>query len=371
MLCFPLLCRVKIYPAYDIKIFNMSYTSNMRSQLEYVGKALLLELIAMLVPCMVLWFHTGNSRGLQEEDLVTADKVQILVDNKGMDVETFLIHAISVDYQPKMETEALKALAVAARSHVYAHLKWYSAQQEHGCEVEADQLGVAYQTPAEMAYALQQADPERHWSELYQEMKKAVKATSGQYLIYSGSGQAEQTENAKNAEPVDVMWHDISAGNTRFYKGNQTGEDDGISIYSPEQKSMDGKDSMLSQAVKITVYTRRQLAELLWEISGTEKILEEGNSLSAFFKIEERDDSGYIKELSIGNQEMTGDEAAQLLQVSSGCFYVSDRGDSIKIVTFGTGTGYGMSLAGASVMASQGADYQEILEYYFPMCQIE
>ena len=68
---------------------------------------------------------------------------------------------------------------------------------------------------------------------------------------------------------------------------------------------------------------------------------------------------------------MAGEEAARLLKLSSGCFYVSDAGDSIKFVTFGTGRGYGMSLAGACVMASGGADYKEILEYYFPMCRVE
>lgn len=340
-----------------------AYAMSMR-KLEFVGKALLLEFLAMLVPCMVLWFYTGNSRGLQEQNPITADTVQILVDNRSMDVETFLIHMISVDYQAGMEKEALKALAVAERSHLYAHLS------EAGT-VEADQLGVVYQKPAEMAYSLEQTESDRHWSDIYQDIKEAVEATSGEYLIYCGEEMENQTNREEMAAPVDAMWHAISAGNTRFYAGNLSGEEDGISLYSPEQKSMDGKDGMLPEAIKITVYTRRELAKLLWEISGTEEILEENYSLSSLFQIEKRDDSGYIEELSIGNRKMTGEEAAQLLQLSSGCFYVSDVEDSIKITTFGTGRGYGMSLAGASVMASQGADYEEILEYYFPVCQIE
>lgn len=334
----------------------ITYAVNMR-KLEFFGKALLLEFLAMLLPCMVLWFHTGSSRGLQESNFITTDKVQILVDNRSLDVETFLIYMISVDYQAEMEKEALKALAVAARSHLFAHLPDVSEVSEPYA-IDADQLGVAYQKPGEMAYSLEQKEPERHWSDIYQDIKEAAEATSGQHLIYS-------------EKCVDAMWHEISAGNTRYYAGNLTGKEDGVSFYSPELKAMDGKDGMLPEAVKITVYTRRELAKLLWEISGTEDILEEGYSLSSLFHIEKRDGSGYITELSIGNRKMTGEEAVQLLQVSSGCFYVSDVGDSIKIITFGTGTGYGMSLAGASVMASQGADYKEILEYYFPVCQIE
>ena len=161
------------------------------------------------------------------------------------------------------------------------------------------------------------------------------------------------------------------AGKTRYYQGNLTGKSDGISLYSPVLKSMDGKDRDLVQSVRITVYTRRELAALLWELPGTEDILEEERLLSSYFIIKNRDSSGCIEEMSLGNRKMTGEEAARLLQVSSGCFYVSNiSGDRLKITVYGSGRGYGMSLAGASVLAAQGADYKEILEYYFPVCQL-
>lgn len=338
----------------------------------------LLVLTVSLVPCMVFWFRTGNSRGLRENVGSDRDGVWIQVNNRTVSVENFLIFMISVDYQPDMEEEALKAFAVAARSSLYAHLNRYLREAEDsdsGTEtaeekrqelttVNAGELGVKYYEPGRMACAFgEAAEPEGrdHWSDLYRYVKKAVELTGGQYLTY----------DAGTAAPVDALWHGYSAGNTRFYEGNLTGEDDGISLYSPQLKSMDGKDGQLTRAVTITVYSRRELAELLWEIPGTEDILEGKKPLSSYIIIESRDSSGYIEEISLGNRKMTGEEAAQLLQVSSGCFYVSDlSGDSLKIMTFGRGSGYGMSLAGASVMASRGGDYREILEYYFPVCQV-
>ena len=240
-----------------------------------------------------------------------------------------------------------------------------------------------------MVSSLQQAEADGHWSDGYKRIKSAVKKTSGEYLVWSG-------------QPADVMWHAISAGNTRFYSGNETWTSDGISLFCPELKSMDGNDGALPEAVTITTYTRRQLAELIWEISGTEDILtEEEKALSSWFQINERDSTGYITEMYIGDRKMTGEEAAQLLQLSSGCFYLSDvdmdldsnltsnlalksgsesglnadsesdSADCLKILTFGSGTGYGMSLAGAKVMAEQGTDYQKILAYYFPVCEIK
>ena len=402
-----------------------AYADTMKVLLEYMGKAVLLMLILMAAPCMVLWFHTGNSQGLDAPGINTEDSsmegIQIMVDSRLLNVETFLIYMISVDYSADMEEETLKALAVAARSKLYAHLKAYkdtadeqtavktdeqtaeqtvvktdeqtteqiAAKTDDQTAVGADELNINWQSPGEMVSSLQQAEADGHWSDGYKRIKSAVKKTSGEYLVWSG-------------QPADVMWHAISAGNTRFYSGNETWTSDGISLFCPELKSMDGNDGALPEAVTITTYTRRQLAELIWEISGTEDILtEEEKALSSWFQINERDSTGYITEMYIGDRKMTGEEAAQLLQLSSGCFYLSDvdmdldsnltsnlalksgsesglnadsesdSADCLKILTFGSGTGYGMSLAGAKVMAEQGTDYQKILAYYFPVCEIK
>ncbi|MDD7388813.1 MAG: SpoIID/LytB domain-containing protein [Lachnospiraceae bacterium] len=341
----------------------------------------LLIFTVSMVPCMVYWFRTGSSRGLAEDALTDMAGVRIQVNNCTVNVENFLIFMISVDYQPDMEEEALKAFAVAARSSLYAHLNRYlqeTAAESDGEEqnyktIHADKLGVMYDEPAEMVCVFSEAaglEGKEHWADIYDYVKKAVEMTGGQYLVCTDKGRETEAAEAESV-PVDVLWHGCSAGNTRFYEGNLTGQEDGISLYSPQLKSMDGKDGEFSRAVTITVYSRRELAQLLWEIPGTEDILEKEKILSSYITIENRDSSGYITEMSLGNREMTGEEAAQLLQVSSGCFYVSDLSDdSLKIVTFGIGRGYGMSLAGASAMALQGADYREILEYYFPVCGV-
>lgn len=385
-----------------------TYAESMKVLLENMAKAVLAELIVMLLPCMVFWFHTGNSRGLAEEGRENGFwNVQIEVDHYRMNVENFLIHMISVDYQPNMEEEALKALAVAERSHLYAYLSRYRIQQqgEEDSEsssraeskkerqkmlVSAEKLGVSYHTPGQMVYSLRQTAEKtgEDWFALYETIKKAVQDTSGHFLTDLKEESGEKAENGSEESekksagfsPVDVPWHAVSAGKTRFYAGNRSGQEDGISLNCPQLKAMEGKDRDLAQAVTIRLYTRRELAKRLWEIPGTEDILEEKKTLSSCITIEKRDNSGYIEELSIGSRRMTGEEAAELLTLSSGCFYIFDlekkseadqNAAELKIVTFGSGTGYGMSLAGASVMAAAGADYKEILEYYFPVCQLE
>lgn len=352
---------------------------------RWLGVSVLLVSGVMVLPCLVFWICTGNATGLCGSMAMDAAGVRIQVDNKTVDVEKFLIFVISVDYLPDMEEQALKAFAVAARSSLYAHMNSYLKSSDRDV-MEAAQLGIDYYEPGEMVCAFEQAAEQEgngHWSEVYQYVKEAVESTAGQYLSYTAKIEAEGSQadgdqdgtdilpSWQKLQPVDALWHENSAGKTRYYQGNLTGKSDGISLYSPVLKSMDGKDRDLVQSVRITVYTRRELAALLWELPGTEDILEEERLLSSYFIIKNRDSSGCIEEMSLGNRKMTGEEAARLLQVSSGCFYVSNiSGDRLKITVYGSGRGYGMSLAGASVLAAQGADYKEILEYYFPVCQL-
>ncbi|MDO5411003.1 MAG: SpoIID/LytB domain-containing protein, partial [Lachnospiraceae bacterium] len=93
--------------------------------MEKLGKAVLLELLAIWLPCMIFWFHTENSRGIRDYHL--ADELRIQVENRQMSVENFLIYMMSVDYSRIREEETLKALAVAARSRLYAHLNEYNS----------------------------------------------------------------------------------------------------------------------------------------------------------------------------------------------------------------------------------------------------
>lgn len=337
-----------------------AYVNSMKAFLAYVGKAVFLIWILMTVPCILFWFHTGNSRGLEWNEGQSKESVgkstQILVDSRPYSVEKFLISMISVDYSADMDMETLKTLAVAARSKLYAHLQKHT----DSAPVSAEELEVTWQTLAEMIVHLEETGETKHWSVGYQRMKEAVQKTAGQYLIWSG-------------QPADVMWHMISAGTTRSYAGNETGKWDGTASFCPELKSMEGKDRFLTESVTLKTYDRREIAELIWEIAGTEEILlEEERKLSSWFSITDRDAAGYIRTCSIGTQEITGEEAANLLHLSSACFYLTDQdNDCLKILVFGTGSGYGMSLAGADAMAKQGANYEDILSYYFPVCKLQ
>ena len=290
--------------------------------MKRIGKRMislvLLELSVIFLPCLICWFRTGNSRGIRP--VTSRDSLQIEVDGRHLSVDNFLIQMICVDYTADMEEEALKALVVAARSHLYASLsleedqekiretgqqesstvsgtkELFSALENRSEEsdawvIRAGETGVSFRSFAGMVADLQREQGKAGWSGAYRRIQKATRDTSGICLVWKNPEKSDSSEtnldsqkepesreegkasgDSQNLRIADAMWYRMSAGHTRPYAGNTTGEWDGISRFCPPLKSMDGEDGTFPGAVRLVVYTRRELAQKLGEISGTDAI---------------------------------------------------------------------------------------------------
>lgn len=82
-------------------------------------------------------------------------------------------------------------------------------------------------------------------------------------------------------------------------------------------------------------------------------------------KINDFDQSGYVKSVKIGKTNITGCEIRSILSLRSSCFEVEALDDEIIFKTKGYGHGVGMSQVGANFMAKNGNTHKEILEHYF------
>ena len=67
----------------------------------------------------------------------------------------------------------------------------------------------------------------------------------------------------------------------------------------------------------------------------------------------------------IGGKEFRGTQLRSLLGLRSTAFTVEVQGEGSDIVTKGYGHRVGMSQYGADAMASNGADFHQILAYYY------
>lgn len=76
-------------------------------------------------------------------------------------------------------------------------------------------------------------------------------------------------------------------------------------------------------------------------------------------------DSGYVKEVRVGNKKMSGKDVREKLGLRSSCFEVLIKEKSLTFITYGSGHGVGMSQYGAHGMALHGYTFDEILKHYY------
>ena len=84
------------------------------------------------------------------------------------------------------------------------------------------------------------------------------------------------------------------------------------------------------------------------------------------------DSAGYVAQMPVCRQVFTGTRLRSAFSLRSAVFTVAyDAGENAFVfTTHGYGHGVGLSQYGAKVMAEDGKTWQEILEWYFPGCEV-
>lgn len=82
--------------------------------------------------------------------------------------------------------------------------------------------------------------------------------------------------------------------------------------------------------------------------------------------------SGSINNLKIhfNNVVFTSEELKNILNLNSNNIYIILYNDKIRIITFGCGNSYGLSLFSANELANNGHHYNQILGYFFPKTKL-
>lgn len=80
--------------------------------------------------------------------------------------------------------------------------------------------------------------------------------------------------------------------------------------------------------------------------------------------------SGYVAQLPVCGQSISGPALRSALNLRSACFTIQYSDGSFLITTQGYGHGVGMSQWGAKALAEQGWNYADILAHYFPGTQL-
>lgn len=289
----------------------------------------------LLLPCFLTLLITGTK---EQEN---ARKSGIMLEyeaGKKMDLEEFLPYMIAGEINLDYEEAALQAQAVIARTNLMREL---AGKKEAKCS----DLSLAYLTPEQFQQGLGEKAEEKMWYKL----KKAVESTYGQTLCYQG-------------EYIEALYHGISLGETVSAE----------EIFGKPRPYLIAVPS--SQDVEATDYMSVQDWEKAEVLALLQKKKKAGNltieTLFSGLQITEKTEHGYVKQVKVGEETMTGEEWKELFSLDSSNFYLEEQEGKLRMITLGKGHGIGLSQYGANCMAKEKAGYREILQKYYPGTEI-
>lgn len=266
----------------------------------------------------------------------------------NVDEKTYVVGAVCAEMPATFETEALKAQAVAA--HTYAErqrLKERSDPTPELCGADFSNDTAKYQGYFTKNQAMQYYGD--NFETYYDKIDDAVNEVMP-YIITYGD------------EPIISAFHSMSSGKTESAE-NAWGT--AIDYLVPVDSSYDTSAPKYLEEVR---FEKEQLRQILVEkFSG----ITLGEDFTTWININSVSDSGTVLSAMVGDFKVSGNDIREALGLRSACFDVSYDGETAVIQTKGFGHGVGMSQYGANAMASDGKNWREILEHYYPDCKIE
>lgn len=297
-------------------------------------KFLITTLLIVLIPFFVTknFVRTENIK----YEYVTNQTIKVKNEQTGnikeVPFEDYIKGVVSGEMPASFEMEALKAQAVASRSYALYQMKT-------GGEYDVTN------TTSNQVYLTDDEIKER-WKEEYAQkinrIKKAIKETKGEYLVYNG-------------EVANAMFFAASSGQT------ENSEEVFVSSvpYLRSVSSTWDKDS--------PVYTDIST----FSLEDFYKKLNMPYSEKLNIEITEKTSTGRTRKIKINEVELNGREVAKLLGLKSNFFEITLDNNIITITTKGYGHGVGLSQYGANGMAKEGYTYKEILKHYYQGTEIE
>ncbi len=279
-----------------------------------------------------------------EKEIESGEQAEIIVYNDDaqscfkMGLEDYICGVVAAEMPVSFGMEALKAQAVAART--YALRRVSSPCGRGGAQICTDSACCQAYRSAESMKKNWQSDYKKN----HQKLCEAVFSTSGEAIYYDGG-------------LIEALYHSSSGGKTEDAQHVfAQAQPYLVSVESPGEEISE----KFSEALSIS---RRELANKVnrrWKNAGLKAA-----RLPKQIEVLSRYDSGRVEELRLGGATVSGREMRKLLGLNSANFTIAYTEDAAVFSTLGYGHGVGMSQYGANAMALEGADYKEILKYYY------
>lgn len=262
-------------------------------------------------------------------------------------LEKYIRGVVAAEMPADFQLEALKAQALAARTYIANRLL-----TDQGADMgKIDAAAKGAHVSDSVLHQVYESDEQlkKKWGSEYEEkMKKvnqAVHETSGKVILYDG-------------QPIYAAFFSTSNGRT------ENSEDYFEKAY-PYLRSVssvwDQASPKYTDRKKMTVSDAIQRIE---KKTGKKITLPSGTG-NNWMRVTKRTAGGQVGKVRIGDQELTGREVREALELASADFSWSVQKETIIFQTRGYGHGVGMSQWGANLMAQEGKSAEEIVKHYY------
>ena len=285
----------------------------------------------LLIICRLLFFVPSQSPSMPDLPQIT------VLDPNGaylhLGLEEFVIGVVAAEMPTSFAPAALAAQAVAARSYIAAHLPPYGSAKHGQAAVCCD--------PACCQAWRSEAERRQAWGEDFAayetKITAAVQESSGMILLYDGS-----------------------VAETPFYSCCGGATEDASDCWSKSCPYLVSVDcSWCQHATRFCAAQSFTLAEAAQLLGVTEVELRD-------MEMRGTTAGGRVAGVWLAGRVWRGTEVRSALGLNSAAFSWLIVGNNIVFATLGYGHGVGLCQYGADGMAQSGADYEQILRYYYP-----
>jgi stage II sporulation protein D len=309
----------------------------------FMKKLLIFIVTFMIVPCGIVltagvFFDElqvgGGNNSLESQYMGKTIQIELQGLNKNIDIEEYVAGVlpgiISIDYNQ----EALKTQAVLVRTNVLKEMTEKNTS-------DAEDLSYHYMSVEERITLF----GDRNYEKNERKIRQAVADTAGLVI--------EQEDSL-----IMALYHEVSIGKTASAE-EVLGENVDYLQSVDSSQDVEAKHYM-----NMVVYTWEEVAERIGETT-------ENQENKVEIAVVESTENGFVQQVSVEGNVMSGEEAMELFDLSSTNFYVEEVDGGVRFICLGKGNCLGVSQYGANCLANQGKSYEEIIHHYFQNVTIE
>jgi len=282
----------------------------------------------------IITLYLGKNQEEEESQFDTGIYIYINEGNDvtAIDLDEYLVGAVAAAMPADYEIEALKAQAVICRTYA---LNIIGERKS----VQSSELNQNYQNNQALKEGFG-----KDFDEKYHKIVQAVIETTEEIIYYE-----EQL--------ISPVYFRCSNGNTR----------NAFDVWGSELPYLVSVESSKDADYEsYEVRTTLQLDECIELIQKNHKDFQaSAQGLGDSVQIIEKDASGYVQSIQMGNKTFTGEELRYTLNLPSASFEIKVKSSTITFISQGAGHGVGLSQFGANEMAKEGSQYEDILTYYY------